>query len=124
MKKKRIVLQIFVFFITPLLFSQQMDEKKIFAKKINEEIVLDGEMNENFWKEAEVKTNFFQYNPRDSIPAELESEFRIAYDDKYLYLLAKMEDIPEKEFVVGDLKRDFFGGTTDYIAFTFDTFLD
>ena len=104
--------------------SERLSDKKILAKKINEEIKLDGELNESFWKDAEVKSNFFQYSPRDSISAILDSEFRIAYDDKYLYLAAKMEDIPEKKFIVGDLKRDFWGGSTDYIAFTFDTFKD
>ena len=104
--------------------SEKLSDKKILAKKINEEIKLDGELNESFWKDAEVKSNFFQYSPRDSISAILDSEFRIAYDDKYLYLAAKMEDIPEKKFIVGDLKRDFWGGSTDYIAFTFDTFKD
>ena len=104
--------------------SEKLSDKKILAKKINEEIKLDGELNESFWKDAEIKSNFFQYSPRDSISAILDSEFRIAYDDKYLYLAAKMEDIPEKKFIVGDLKRDFWGGSTDYIAFTFDTFKD
>ena len=104
--------------------SERLSDKKILAKKINEEIKLDGELNESFWKDAEIKSNFFQYSPRDSISAILDSEFRIAYDDKYLYLAAKMEDIPEKKFIVGDLKRDFWGGSTDYIAFTFDTFKD
>ena len=35
-----------------------------------------------------------------------------------------MEDISSKKFILGDLKRDFFGGSTDYISFTFDTFQD
>ena len=35
-----------------------------------------------------------------------------------------MEDISSKKFILGDLKRDFFGGSIDYISFTFDTFLD
>ena len=100
------------------------EEINVKLRKTNEEIVLDGEMNENFWKEAEAKSNFFQTSPRDSIPAILDTEFRIAYDDKFLYLLAKMEDIPEKKFMVGDLKRDFFGGSIDYTAFMFDTFMD
>ena len=93
--------------------SEKLSDKKILAKKINENIKLDGELNESFWKDAEIKSNFFQYSPRDSISAILDSEFRIAYDDKYLYLAAKMEDIPEKKFIVGDLKRDFWGGSTD-----------
>ena len=121
---KYIILILIFSFVSSSILSENTDEKRIFAKKINEEIVLDGEMNEDFWKEAEAKSNFFQVSPRDSISAELDSEFRIAYDDKYLYILAKLEDIPGKKFMVGDLKRDFFGGSIDYIAFMFDTFLD
>jgi len=124
---KSYILTFFLIFSVVLFgFSQtkKLSDKKILAKKINEEIKLDGELNESFWKDAEIKSNFFQYSPRDSISAILDSEFRIAYDDKYLYLAAKMEDIPEKKFIVGDLKRDFWGGSTDYIAFTFDTFKD
>ena len=85
---KYIIVAFFLSLINSSLLSQIVDEKRIFAKKINEEIVLDGEMNENFWKEAESKSNFFQTSPRDSISAELDTEFRIAYDDKYLYMLA------------------------------------
>ena len=102
----------------------QYEKRKIFAKKISEEIVLDGEMNEEFWKNATSSSGYVQYSPRDSVPAELDTEFRVAYDDKFLYILAKMEDISSKKFILGDLKRDFFGGSTDYISFTFDTFQD
>ena len=118
------------FFLTTLLclinisvFSQK-EKRKIFAKKVSEEIVLDGEMKESFWKEAQVSSDFVQYFPRDTVSAQLETEFRVAYDDKFLYLFAKMEDISSMKFILGDLKRDFFGGTTDYISFTFDTFQD
>ena len=118
------------FFLTTLLclinisvFSQK-EKRKIFAKKVSEEIILDGEMKESFWKEAQVSSDFVQYFPRDTVSAQLETEFRVAYDDKFLYLFAKMEDISSMKFILGDLKRDFFGGTTDYISFTFDTFQD
>ena len=124
MKKYYFISVLILLISHSFMFSQNFNEKTIFVKKTNEEIVLDGEMNENFWKEAEAKSNFFQTSPRDSIPAILDTEFRIAYDDKFLYLLAKMEDIPEKKFMVGDLKRDFFGGSIDYTAFMFDTFMD
>jgi hypothetical protein len=73
--------------------SEKLSDKKILAKKINEEIILDGEMTENFWINAESVSNFFQYRPRDSVSAKLDTEFRIAYDDKFIYILAKMEDI-------------------------------
>ena len=124
---KSYILTLFLIFSVVLFGFSQSEKflnKKILAKKINEEIILDGEMTENFWINAESVSNFFQYRPRDSVSAELDTEFRIAYDDKFIYILAKMEDISDKKFVLGDLKRDFFGGSVDYISFTFDTFLD
>ena len=71
----------------------QIEKRKIFAKKVSEEIVLDGEMNESFWENSTPSSGYVQYSPRDSVPAELDTEFRVAYDDKFLYILAKMEDI-------------------------------
>ncbi len=120
--KSKILLSLFL--LTPLFAYSQSEKRKIFAKKIDEEIILDGEMTENFWKEASSSSGFVQYNPRDSVTAELDTEFRVAYDDKFLYILAKMEDISSQKFILGNLKRDFFGGATDYISFTFDTFQD
>ena len=102
----------------------QTEKRKIFAKKVDEEIILDGEMNELFWSDATPSSEFVQYFPRDTVKAELETEFRVAYDDNFLYIFSKMEDISSKKFILGDLKRDFFGGSIDYISFTFDTFLD
>ena len=115
---------IFFLLFTSQIALSQVEKRKIFAKKVSEDIVLDGEMNESFWKDAQVSSDFVQYFPRDTVRAELETEFRVAYDDKFLYIFAKMEDISEMQFILGDLKRDFFGGSTDYISFTFDTFKD
>ena len=122
MNKKSYFFLLFSF----LFFSafSNSEKRKILAKKITEEIILDGQITESFWKEAEISSDFVQYQPRDSIPAELQSEFRVAYDDKFLYIVAKMEDISSKKFVIGNLKRDFFGGSVDYMSFTFDTFQD
>ena len=121
---------IYKFFLTILLclinisIYSQTEKRKVFAKKVNQEVVLDGEMNELFWSETIPSSNFVQYFPRDTVSAELDTEFRVAYDDKFLYIFAKMEDISTKKFILGDLKRDFFGGSIDYISFTFDTFQD
>ena len=97
------------FFLTTLLclinisvFSQK-EKRKIFAKKVLEEIVLDGEMNESFWKSSQSTSGYVQYTPRDSVPAELDTEFRVAYDDKFLYILAKMEDLSKKNMMMLEL---------------------
>ena len=121
---KYIILILIFSFISSSILSQNTDEKRIFAKKINEEIVLDGEMNEDFWKEAEAKSNFFQTSPRDSISAELDSEFRIADDDKYLYMLAKLEDIPEMSIcnLLLNLKFSFLQISITFFLFLFRYF--
>ena len=90
---------LFLLFINIDGFSQN-DKRKIFAKKVDEEIVLDGEMNEQFWKDAQLSSGFVQYRPRDSVSAELDTEFRVAYSDKFLYIIAKMEDISSKKFII------------------------
>ena len=116
-----LILLFFSFFYSICLKSEK---RKIFAKKISEEIILDGQITESFWLDAQSSSDFVQYSPRDSVPAELQSEFRVAYDDKFIYIVAKMEDISSKKFVIGNLKRDFFGGSVDAMSFTFDTFQD
>ena len=115
-----------LFFLNPFIFNlySQTEKRKIFAKKVDEKIILDGEMNESFWSDAIPSSDFVQYFPRDTVTAELETEFRVDYDDNFLYIFSRMEDISSKKFILGDLKRDFFGGSIDYISFTFDTFLD
>ena len=79
----RFFLTIF-FCFTYLCSISQSEKRKIFAKKISEEIVLDGEMNESFWKNASSSSGYVQYTPRDSVPAELDTEFRVAYYDKFI----------------------------------------
>ena len=88
-----LILLFFSFFYSICLKSEK---RKIFAKKISEEIILDGQITESFWLDAESSSDFVQYSPRDSVRAELQSEFRVAYDDKFIYIVAKMEDISSK----------------------------
>ncbi|MDH3698232.1 MAG: carbohydrate binding family 9 domain-containing protein [Flavobacteriaceae bacterium] len=101
----------------------QMAKRSFMVKKINETIVPDGELNEPAWQTAESANDFWQYFPVDSIQAEQQSEIKMLYDDKNLYVGIKVLTAG-KNYAIQTLKRDFRAGNSDNITLLFDTFND
>ncbi len=100
-----------------------MAKRSFMVKKIAETIVADGELNEAAWQTAESADNFWQYFPVDSIQAKEQSEIKMLYDDKNLYVGIKVYTAG-KNFAIQTLKRDFRAGNSDNITLLFDTFND
>ncbi len=73
-------------------------------KKTNEPIKLDGVLSEAVWETADLATNFQMNQPVDDKPATHRTEVRMTYDDRMIYVGAKMWDKGEK--VIYSLKRD------------------
>lgn len=69
-------------------------------------IVLDGELNEEDWTTASIATDFWLKFPRDDqqAPKSGQTEVRVTYDDKNLYVSAICYDT--SYYVVQTLKRD------------------
>ena len=101
----------------------QEANKSFTVRYITEEIIPDGELRENIWKTAESAQNFQQYFPTDSILAAQETEIKMLYDDKNLYLGLKMKTLG-KNYITPSLRRDFRAGGNDNISLLFDTFND
>jgi hypothetical protein len=97
--------------------------KETRVKWIDQEIVLDGELDEPVWKEVEPATDFWQYFPTDTIQSAYQSEIKMLYDEKFLYVGIIMHSAGE-DYVVPSLKRDFRAGGNDNITLVFDTFND
>jgi hypothetical protein len=93
------------------------------VKYINQTINIDGKLDEEAWQKAEVLKNFRQYFPSDSGLAVNDTEIRMFYDDKNLYISAKMYS-KAKNYIIPSLRRDFRAGGNDNITFCFDTFAD
>lgn len=98
-------------------------QKPYVVKKISQKIVLDGKLDEEAWQQAEVMKGFHQYFPDDKKDATFDTEIRMFYDDKNLYLSAKMIS-PHNNYIVSSYRRDFRAGGSDNITFNFDTFAD
>lgn len=93
-------------------------------KKTTERIFIDAEMNEAVWRETEVAKDFKQFFPFDSSYAKAQTEVRMTYDDKFIYVFAIMYNIGEQSYVTPSLRRDFRGEANDSFVVQFDTFKD
>ncbi|SMP10561.1 hypothetical protein SAMN06265375_1011339 [Muriicola jejuensis] len=93
------------------------------VKYIQDFINLDGILDEHIWEEAESASDFWEYFPADSIQALKQTDIKMLYDDKNLYIgITVYTD--GKNYAVESLRRDFRAGNSDNITLLFDTFND
>ncbi len=92
--------------------------------RIDEPVRIDGLPEESVWQSTEVAKDFMQQFPYDSSLAFAQTEVRMAYDDQYLYVFAKMHNLGPRNYVVPSLRRDFFGPAYDNFTVVLDTYKD
>lgn len=116
---------VLVLFTWSILLSAQ-NKPSIQITYTNTPIRVDGQLNEEVWNFADVADGFTQYFPSDTSLAESQTEVRLAYDDQYLYVGAKMYNKnPERnEYVTPSLRRDYRGEANDGITLILDPFQD
>ena len=110
-------------FCTLSAFSQHGTKKSFTVKYIQEEIRPDGILDEPVWETAEAADKFWQYFPVDSVQAEKQSEIKMLFDDKNLYIGITVHTAG-KDYAIQSLRRDFRAGNSDNITLLFDTFND
>lgn len=93
-------------------------------KRAEDEIIVDGLLEEATWKNADVADGFQQNFPTDGIDANAITEMRFSYDDKFIYIGAKLYNTGPSKYVTPSLRRDFRGGGNDMFIVHFDTFDD
>jgi hypothetical protein len=113
---------IFLLLITSSVFFSQ--KKIAYAVKVDTAPVLDGFIDEDVWRKAIPINDFTQQEPKNNSPVSLQTEVRILYDDKYLYIsFMCFDDEPEK-IVARELKWDGKLRGDDNIRLLIDTFND
>ena len=98
-------------------------QKSFQVKYISDFIKLDGVLDEPIWAEAESAKDFWEYFPVDSILAREQTDIKMLYDDKNLYIGIKV-NTKGKNYAIESLRRDFRAGNSDNITLLFDTFND
>lgn len=108
---------------TNFLVWSQTETKSFTVKFTTEQIIADGELNEIAWETAESARDYWEYFPLDTIPARSQSDIKMLYDDKNLYIGIKAMSLGKK-YALQSLKRDFRGSGSDSFSLVFDTFND
>jgi hypothetical protein len=99
-------------------------QKSFTVAFISETITADGVLDEPIWEMADKGADdFWQYFPLDSVQAKKQSQIKILYDDKNLYVGIKAYSSGEN-YATQSLRRDFRGSGSDSFSLVFDTFND
>lgn len=110
--------------LMPHFASQARQTPSVFqATRITKPIVVDGRLDEPIWKSAQVLTDFTQVEPYNLRPASFETRVWVLYDDKGIYIGARIDD-PYPDSLIKELrKRDDFG-LADAFGLKIDPFCD
>ena len=82
------------------------------------------EFDEPSWAAAPLATNFVQNDPREGEPATFETEVKLLYDNRAIYIGVFAKDPAPAEIIVNELRKDFNTGNADGFQVVIDTFHD
>jgi len=105
------------------VFNLIAQQKQFMVKYINTPIKIDGVLDEAPWALAEPAKDFWQHFPSDKKQAKQQTEIRMLFDDKNLYVGMKV-NAKGKDYIIPSLRRDFRARGNDNISLLFDTFND
>ncbi|NUR34102.1 MAG: carbohydrate binding family 9 domain-containing protein [Gemmatimonadaceae bacterium] len=74
------------------------------ASRVTTPPVLDGRTDDPAWASAQVIDRFLEYDPNEGRESRFRTEVRVTYDDRYLYVLARMFD-PAPDSIISLLSR-------------------
>jgi Domain of unknown function (DUF5916)/Carbohydrate family 9 binding domain-like len=99
-----------------------IEKKKYTTKKRTEAIKLDGLLDEAAWDAVDWGGDFIQFEPNEGKAPSVQTQFKILFDDKFLYLAYRCFD-PHPDSIVKRMgRRDEFPG--DLLEINLDTYHD
>ena len=73
---------------------------------------------------APLATGFVQNDPNEGAPATYDTEVKLLYDDRALYIGVFARDPEPGQIIVNELRKDFNTGNADGFQVVIDTFHD
>lgn len=114
---------IFFIFLCSHSYAQKKNASfQLHIKRATSPIVIDGIADDSAWQDTDVADDFFMVLPMDGRKATEKSEIRMAYDDKYIYLVATFFNSTNGDNIVESLRRDFSFGNNDNFLLFLDPF--
>ena len=97
-------------------------KKKYFTRQLNSPVTLDGLPSEEAWNLVEWAGDFTQWQPHEGKPPSQQTDFKIIYDEKFLYIAYKCHDLSPDSIVRRMGRRDEFPG--DWVEINIDSYHD
>lgn len=120
----RLVLLFLLVKFLPVLSAQKVNNSYQYQlKKTDSPVHLDGILDDQAWASAQLASDFFMILPMDTSFANIPTDVKMTYDDKYLYF-SVVNYVPHQRFVVESLRRDWNFGKNDNFLIVFDTYND
>jgi len=98
-------------------------DRPVMIQRLSGPIELDGVVDEPAW-DAITPMPWHVYGPSYGAPATQETEFRVAYDDSYIYFSCRCWDSDADAIQTTTFKRDAWEANYDQVAIGLDTFND
>ena len=99
--------------------------KRIYQTKVIENsnlIEIDGQLNDKAWNGVEWSGDFIEWVPDENTQPEQQTQFKVVYDEKFLYLAYKCFDSEPDKIESRLSRRDAFAG--DRITVIIDSYHD
>ena len=120
------LLIILFFFLGVVAYGNSGDtvipKKKYFTKQLQGSITLDGIPQEEAWDAVEWGGDFIQWQPNEGVPPSQQTDFKILYDEKFLYIAYRCHDLSADSIVKRMGRRDEFPG--DWVEINIDSHHD
>src|SRR5262245_46294709 len=97
-------------------------KKKYFTQRLQGEITLDGVLKEDAWNAVEWGGDFIQWQPHEGVAPSQQTNFKILYDDKFMYIGYQCHDLAPDSIVRRMGRRDEFPG--DWVEINIDSYHD
>ena len=102
---------------------QNPERKKYTALRlVNKPPGINGILDDSCWKEGVWAGGFIQVSPYEGDPPSQETEFKILYDDKFIYAAIRCHDTEPEKIEIRKAPRDGYSGDVTGIAF--DSYYD
>ncbi|HFA52136.1 MAG TPA: hydrolase [Bacteroidetes bacterium] len=107
----------------PPVSGRPVEKRQFFAQNLNgKEIQLDGRLDDATWGTGTWEGDFTQSRPTDGGAPSQQTQFKVRYDEKYLYFGVRCFDTEPGKIEKRMSRRDDFPG--DWIEFQIDSYHD
>ena len=124
MPHPKLVIAGLIIFFSLISWAQEVEEKKSYTtKKVSSEPpVIDGFLDDEAWSDVEWGGDFVGHRPEYKATPSQKTQFKILYDEKYLYIGVRAFDSEPDKIVKRMSRRDGFDG--DWVEINIDSYND